>query len=135
MTKIQGAILSNEEGTVPLNSETPYSELSLEIIEVQIEFIERLFSGIFSESINTVSIYDQLNDLGRSDLVENLESQFGLVLSNLTIEENSLEYLIINNSQNLETIEDSIRTLSVLISNDVVSALDILITASDNDGD
>ena len=135
VTKIQGAILSNEEGTVPLNSETPYSELSLEIIEVQIEFIERLFSGNFSESIGTVSIYDQLNDLGRSDLVENLDTQFELVLSNLLTEENSLEYLIINNSQNLETIEDSIRTLSVLISNDVVSALDILITASDNDGD
>ena len=135
VTKIQGTILSNEEGASPLNSETPYSELSLDIIEVQISFIQRLFAGDFLEGIDTVSIYDQINELNRADLVENLDSQFDLVLSSLSVQENSLESLVVNNPEIIQTIEDNITALNVLISNDVVSVLDVLITVSDNDGD
>ena len=135
VTKIQGVELSNNDNAFLLNSEAPYSELSLEIIEAQIEFIQKIFSGTFTEGENTVSIYDQLNSLERADLIEALEAQFGLVLTNLSSQENSLEYLIKNNIDALTTLENNITALNVLISTDVVSVLDILVTVSDNDGD
>lgn len=133
--KIQGTIISNSTGTNPLNSETPYSELSLEIIKTQIEFVNELFSGNFNGQEVAVGVYDQLTNVNRGDLVESLQNQFEKTISNISLANASLENLVIEESEVLNQIEDDIIELHTLINNDVFSALGVVTTVGDNDGD
>lgn len=134
-TKI-GLPLGIETGVVdPSLTEAKYSEFSLDIIKKEIEQVENVFTGLYTDNAIENGLYAQLESLGRGDLVGELISDFETIYSVLDNIDLSLEEQLITNTTVLFELKDAMTELEILIKNDTASALNIIITFSDNDGD
>lgn len=119
-----------------LDSEAKYSEYSLQIIENEVEQIENIFTGLFTENSVENGLYSQLQYLDRQDIVDSLQENFETVYSILDSIDYSLEEAIVtNNITELTALVDALENLEIEIRTNVVSALNVTLTFSDNDGD
>ena len=119
----------------PSLTEANYSEFSLAIIEKEIKQIENVFTGLYTENALENGLYQQLEFYGREDLIEELTTNFDTIdaiISNINI---SLEEQLLTDTSVLFELKDALTKLEILVKNDVASALSIIVTFSDNDGD
>lgn len=117
------------------STEAPYSEFSIDIIEREIQQAEAIFTGAFNKNATDDGFYKELKYLGREDLVEEVSSRFETVYTQLNGINNSLEQQIINDNSQVFNLRSAINELEIIVRVDVQSALDIILTFSDTDGD
>jgi|GEM_PF-3577649 len=127
-------IISGNDPNIEL-TEAFLSEYSLSIIKEEVKGIERLFTGNYQSNSNNLGFYDQLQKLGRDDLVKKIQSQFLVINQKTTAIQPNLERQLQNDVNKVLELFDEINKLVTLIKVDTSSTLNIIVSFNDNDGD
>lgn len=126
----------NTNGTInSLLTEDTYSQFSLENIEREIQQIETIFTGLYNENSTENGLYAQLIANDREDLVNELIVDFENIYSTIGSFSLSLEQQLDTDPTLAFNLIDAVTGLEITVKNDVASALNVVITFSDNDGD
>ncbi|EZH72228.1 hypothetical protein ATO12_25170 [Aquimarina atlantica] len=123
--------LENTSSTNPQILQAFRSEISLDLIENNIKTIENVYftsSGLgISDNVEFITKNSTIND--------RIKAQFTLIHTAINKITMPLHLAIDQQKQAVEEVYNEIKTLVVLLNNDVGSTLSIIITPTDNDGD
>ena len=131
---------------IPLNAnsslvEAPYSKLSFEFINSNLESLENIFLGIGEDGVDGVGIFEKLIEYNAQstvvdgDLALAIQEQFGICKAQLTEFENDLAAEIESNNYHLLTTSNSLQKMVPMLKNDLRSYLSVSVTLTDSDGD
>lgn len=126
--------------TLPHQVEGYYSGITNDLLLENFTSIENIIFGQSRLGENGVGLDDYLNHLETyySDnvlLTQQIEYQFNSILQKHAALTSTLSEEIKNNPQTVEALYEEIQKMIVLTKTDLASALSILITYQDNDGD
>ncbi len=123
---------------LPEKSEAFYSKYSLPLLEESISSLQNLINGN-GELTGSIGFDDYLNHLGakhgNDNLSTKINNQFASINQKLSVLTNSIDREVIDNQANVNALYDELQKLVVLLKVDLSSALSVLITYQDNDGD
>ncbi len=127
-------------GTPQLDKiETPYSQISIELATESLNQMQTAFNGISPTGIEGLGLNDYLDAVGAShngeDLSVKINDQFQLILTELSNLNEPFQNEILNNKPAVQSTYDRMQQLVVYFKVDMTSALGILITYQDSDGD
>jgi len=135
-------------GIFDLFSNDPLPELveclhygqSLPFIKRSVESLQKYINGIhYSSNENGIGFDDYMNFVKATSNNENLSSvvnsKFDLILTNLNTLNDPLSSELVNNNSQVNLAYDAMQNLVPYIKVDMTSALGVLITYADNDGD
>lgn len=123
--------LENSPNPNPEIVQAPYSNISLELLEVSITTTEKAF---FSEGQTDIS--DYIFFVAKDNVLNNeLQEAFTEVKQAIQAVPGTLEMAVIDNPTSVENLHTSLTKLNVLLAADVRSILSIVLTSTDNDGD
>ena len=111
--------------------QAPFSNISLELLKANIDTLEEAF---FSENNTNISdyLFFILKDNSLSDDIQVKINEVQAAISTIDV---PLVNAVISNSDQVENLHTKLTELLVLLSVDTRSALSVIITATDNDGD
>lgn len=126
--------------TYPHTCEAYYSGMSLELMEANIEAIHNLYLGIsFNEAQNGISLEDYLIALeaphGEASLDQVIEDQFVKALDAVRAVPAPFSSALDSHKNEVDAAYLEIQRNVVLLKTDMPSAMGVLITYQDNDGD
>lgn len=132
VTKIgKPAGLEKSSHTNPEIVESFYSGNSLELIKSNLESVEELF---FSGNIVNISSY--ITKATKSDVIANkLKTQIKTCFTILNSIQNPLKTAVKTEKEKVKKLHKAFSDLSITVNTDIRSALSIIITGTDNDGD
>lgn len=117
--------------------ETPYAQVSLNLIRENVLSLQTTFTGGLNAS--DVGFDDYLNHLGAKNgnvaLRDTISGAFTVVLDRINDIQEPLADAISNNPTQVQALYDAVKQLLVLLKVDMVSSLGVTLTISDNDGD
>lgn len=135
-------------GIFDLFSNDPLPELveclhygqSLPFIKRSVESLQKYINGIhYSSNENGIGFDDYMNFVNATSNNENLSSvvnsKFDLILTNLNTLNDPLSSELVTNNSQVNLAYDAMQNLVPYIKVDMTSALGVLITYADNDGD
>ena len=135
-------------GIFDLFSNDPLPELveclhygqSLPFIKRSVESLQKYINGIhYSSNENGIGFDDYMNFVNATSNNENLSSvvnsKFDLILTNLSTLNDPLSSELVTNNSQVNLAYDAMQNLVPYIKVDMTSALGVLITYADNDGD
>lgn len=119
---------------LPLKSEAYFSSLSKELASKSISSFQSYFNGK-----NGIGLDDYLNHLdakhGSSLLSDKINGQFTSILNKIDQLSGPLSQEVLVNQSKVQEVYDEMQKMVVLLKVDLSSALSVLITYQDNDGD
>jgi len=123
----------------PEKVEAFYSGISAELALASFRGIEQLYRGMDAKGNNGLGLDDHLSSLGAKynggSLVEAIDAQLALVASTLAPVPDPLSATIQNSPNTVDAAYTELQKMIVLFKTDMPSALGVLITYQDNDGD
>lgn len=124
---------------LPDKVEAFYSKQSLYFLQTQLSWLEELYNGTTQPNQTSHSLYQILQGLDVTSngqpLAEVLKSQFQTVNSLAQGLTGTLSDKVVSDPADLNLLHSEIQKLIILTKTDMASALGILITYQDNDGD
>lgn len=124
---------------LPENVEAYYSGLSLELMRAQFDAIARLYHGGSTADVDGYGLYEALEALGAAynggQLSVEIETRIESVRDALAAIPGPLSETVATNPGPAEDAYNQVQRLLVLFKTDMTSALGVLITYVDNDGD
>ncbi len=124
---------------IPENVEAYYSGMSAELTRLQIGNIENVYLGRDKQGANGVGLDDYLIKLdakrGEGSLHDAITSQFSVTKTKLSALADPLAQMIRTNPAPVNEAYNEVHKGVVLLKTDMPSALGVLITYQDNDGD
>ena len=125
---------------IPENVEAYYSGISIDLLKTHFECIRDIYRGVGHDGTDGVGLDDYLNAVdaahGSGTLDEAIETQIASIWDQMNALPNQpLSDLIINQPQPVDNTHTEVQKLVVLLKTDLPSALGVLITYQDNDGD
>ncbi|MDQ3191694.1 MAG: imelysin family protein, partial [Bacteroidota bacterium] len=123
----------------PEKIEGYYCTKSMDLIKEHLTAVERIYLGTTSTDENKFGLDDNLIHLDAkhndTTLDAAIKDQFAVIKKAVSVVPNPLSTAITNNSPELNTAYIEIQKMVVLLKTDLPSALGVLITYQDNDGD
>ncbi len=119
----------------PGKVEAYYSKNSLVLVKQSISAYKDVFNGIDQNGVNGSGFDDYLNFEGASTTVANINAQLESVLSKLNMLSGPLSEDVVNNKTQVQEVYNEMQKAIVLLKVEVPSALSVLITYQDSDGD
>ncbi len=122
---------------IPGKAEAIYSQHSLVLLKTSVTGLQNYINGNGSESgIGFDDYLDHLEAKHGSELLSNkINTQFSSVITKIDALQASIDVEVLNNQSKVQELYDEMQKLVVLLKLDLTSALSILITYQDNDGD
>ncbi|MEM8847258.1 MAG: imelysin family protein, partial [Bacteroidota bacterium] len=111
--------------------QAPFSNISLDLLEVSMEMVEEAF---FAEGITNISDYI-LFILKEDSLNNDIQTKIDEVQEAIEAINVSLELAVNDNAAEVENLHTKLTELGILLTVDARSTLSIIITSTDNDGD
>ena len=111
--------------------QAPYSNTSLDLLMASMETLEEAF---FAEDIANISDYIFFV-LQENSLNNDIQTKINEVKEAIAVINVPLEEAVINNSSQVENLHTKLTELGILLTVDARSALSVIITSTDNDGD
>ncbi len=123
--------------TRPTAVEANYSEMSKELAVECLNAYQKLYLGnALQTDASGQGLDDYLTALGREQLSQDIDAQFTTVINDLSaLEDRPLSVTISSNNQSVLDVYAEMQKLVVLLKVDMTSALGVLISYQDNDGD
>ncbi len=122
---------------VPANVEARYSQNSIALAVANLNAIKSLYQG--DTDTNGIGIYENLQDLGTlvdgEQLADKILNQFNEAIQKVEAIPEPFETTVTTNPSSTTEAHSAIQQLVVLLKTDMPSALGVLITYQDNDGD
>ncbi len=122
---------------VPANVEARYSQNSINLAVANLKAIKNLYLG--DNDTNGLGIYENLVDLGATvdgaQLADKILNQFDEVIQKVEAIPEPYATTVESNPNSATEAHSAIQQLVVLLKTDMPSALGVLITYQDNDGD
>ncbi len=120
----------------PSTAEARYGGFSVALALENIRAIERLYLGnALEENDNPIGLDDLLVSLGREDLRDNIRVRFTTIIQHLLTTPDPLNDTIAQNPDTVSELYKKLQQLLVLLKTDMASAMGVIITFQDNDGD
>jgi predicted lipoprotein len=124
---------------LPDQVEAPHSQQSLAFIQASISHLQRLFNGQTSSGNDGIGLDDYLTALNAqyngAPLADAINAQFNSALAALNEVPAPLQESVINAPDACNAAYTELQKMVVLMKSDLPSALGVLITYADNDGD
>ncbi|MDQ3534753.1 MAG: peptidase M75, Imelysin, partial [Bacteroidota bacterium] len=124
---------------LPESVEAYYSGISKDLALLNVKAIEDIYSGRSKAGTEGKGLDDYLNQLNAQYnggfLSAAINSQFDIVKSKIQVIPDPLSDAIINHQNIVEEAYSEIQKMVVLLKTDMPSAMGVLITYQDNDGD
>lgn len=121
---------------IPSKTEAFYSKYSLVLFKESIQQLKQYFNGESSSNIGLDDYLNHLNDNNRTArLSTRINSQFDIIIQKANLITNPISIAVISEQANVQKLYDELQKIIVLLKVDLSSALSILITYQDNDGD
>ncbi len=124
---------------LPESVEAYYSGISKDLALLNVKAIEDIYSGRSKAGTEGKGLDDYLNQLNAQynggSLSAAIRSQFDIVKSKIQVIPDPLSDAIINHQSIVEEAYSEIQKMVVLLKTDMPSAMGVLITYQDNDGD
>jgi len=125
--------------TFPSKVEAFYSQSSIELAKQHLKAIENLYLGRSKQGSDGLGLDDYLlhnqSQYNGSSLSDAIKSQLSKAYSKLNLIPDPLSETIINNPGVVDSAYNELQKLVVFFKTDMPSALGVLITYQDNDGD
>ena len=134
-TKIGTPIGSQTGSPMPDYIETKYAKRSFPLMIENMKAIHRLFNGDKANGETGVGFDDYLVALDRQELVDQINTSFADIISDMEAFQNDFETELNSNPQALQALFNKIQALTVYLKTDMTSAFSVLISYQDNDGD
>lgn len=123
---------------LPTKTEAYYSGESLILLEESIISLQNIFNGK-GELTGSIGLDDYLNHLntkhGDELLSSKINTQFSAIIKKIDLLNHPINKEVVNNQAAVQNVYNELQKLIVLLKVDLSSALSILITYQDNDGD
>ena len=119
----------------PEKVEAYYSQESLPLVKKSIEQYKRTFNGTTASGENQAGFDDYLKHEGAATVATKVNTQLDLILSNLNALNGPLSEDVVNNKIQIKEVYDEMQKAIVLLKVEMPSALSVLITYQDSDGD
>lgn len=119
---------------LPDDVEARYSEQSINLALANLNAIKQLFEGGEGEAIGFDDYLKELN-AGQGTLHTSISSQFDAAIAAVELIPEPYSETVSNNPEQAKTAYTELQKLVVLLKADMPSALGVLITYQDNDGD
>ncbi|MFT5860640.1 MAG: putative lipoprotein [Flavobacteriaceae bacterium] len=121
---------------LPEYIETRNSAYSFDLLRQSIVSLQGLYNGDNNSSSGSgVGFHEYLLHLERTDLANDINSNFNSIISKIDSFQNSLEVEMGSNESELDELYNLIQQQVVNLKTDMTSAFGVLITYQDNDGD
>ena len=121
---------------IPSKTEAFYSKYSLVLFKKSIQKLKKYFNGESSSSVGLDDYLNHLNDNnGVSRLSVKINTQFDLILQKANLITNPISVAVNTEQLKVQDLYNEMQKMVVLLKVDLSSALSILITYQDNDGD
>lgn len=121
--------------------EAPYSRMSFELLNANLESLEAIYLGIGEDGVDGVGIYEKLEEHNaqstvlEGDLAIAIKNQFVVCKSALNSFSNDLAAEIESNNSDLESASSELQKMVPMLKNDMRSYLSVTVTITDSDGD
>ncbi|MEM1137136.1 MAG: imelysin family protein [Bacteroidota bacterium] len=120
----------------PGTTEAFYSGISIDLAVESLEAYQRMFQGnSFANDASGQGFDDYLKDLDREQLSNDIINQLELTKTTVAALDNPLSATVENDNQKVQEAYAEMQKLVVLMKVDMASALGVLISYQDNDGD
>lgn len=119
----------------PEKVEAYYSQKSLEVLKESIQQYQNVFNGENPLSSNSIGFDDYLEYEGATETAANINRQLDSVSEKLNLLTGPLQDEVINNPTAAREAYDEMQKAIVLLKVDLPSAISVLITYQDSDGD
>jgi predicted lipoprotein len=119
----------------PEKVEAFYSESSLEIVKESIDKYTKVFNGISNEGVNGEGLDDYLIHEGAASVAEKINNQLASIVTKLNLLQGPLSNDVLNNKPAVQEVYDEMQKAIVILKVEMPSALSVLITYQDSDGD
>ncbi|MGB0391382.1 MAG: imelysin family protein [Salibacteraceae bacterium] len=119
----------------PDKVEAYFSKKSLEVVEASVEKYKDTFNGVSNTGENGQGFDDYLNHEDASSVANNVNKQLDNILAKLALLNGPLSEDVVNNPSDVQKVYDEMQKAIVLLKVEVPSALSVLITYQDSDGD
>lgn len=124
---------------LPEKTEAYYSGISLELINEHIQSIENIYLGRSKQGNDGLGLDDYLTHInaryGAGSLNDAIKSKFNSAKTKLALIPPTLSQAVVSNPSIVDNAYAELQQLIVLLKVDMPSALGVLITYQDNDGD
>lgn len=124
---------------LPDKTEAYYSGLSLTLVTEQLNSIENIYLGRDKAGKDGLGLDDYLDHIGANNgsgsLNSAIKARFAAIKSKLNALQGPLSTAVVNNNAAVDAIYADMQQMVVLMKVDMPSALGVLITYQDNDGD
>ena len=121
----------------PFKRKSYHSDSSLVLMKASIEFLRLLYMGISPQGINGQGFDDYLEDIGRTALSVQIKNEIELVQTKLDVIGDSISVGVQNPAGKQKVLDSYIETqnLLTLLKVDFASAVGVIISYGDTDGD
>lgn len=120
----------------PITAEAYYGGYSIALATQNLKALQTLYLGTTkANSSNTLGLDDLLVSLGKTELNKKITAQFTAILERAATLKDPLIQQIQTDSESVKALYVELQKLLVLVKVDMASAIGIIITYQDNDGD
>lgn len=119
----------------PEKVEAYYSEKSLELLAESMEAYKKCFNGTSSTEVNGVGFDDYLIHEDAEAIANKINAQLDMIATNQSVLNGPLSEDVISNKTDVQALYDEMQKLIVSLKVEMPSALAVLITYQDSDGD
>lgn len=119
----------------PDKTEAYYSKKSLVLVKESLLMYKNTFSGINNIGENGLGLDDYLTHVGGASISQNINKQLDESLSKLNLLVGPLSQDVIDNKEKVKDVYTELQKTIVLLKVEMPSALSVLITYQDSDGD
>jgi len=119
----------------PEKVEAHYSHKSLELVQESVLEYKKCFNGISTTEINGMGVDDYLNYEDAENITQKINTQLDLITEKLNLLNGPLSEDVVSNKNAVKAVYDEMQKLIVSLKVEVPSALSVLITYQDSDGD
>lgn len=140
--RIPAGVFSSTGETYPDKVENFYKkDGSRDLLKKALTEVKNIFNGIYyknpedQDAFKSVSLKGYLQQLGKEDLVQNIEQQFDNINEKVAVLDKDLATQINTDHLKLLAAHDEIQKLVVRFKVDMAQALNVIISYQDSDGD
>jgi predicted lipoprotein len=119
----------------PNKVEAYYSKKSLELLKESLLRYKSVFNGIDKSGANGLGLDDYLSHTGGGSISQNINKQLDEALQKLNELSGPLSQDVVNNKEKVKNVYTELQKTIVLLKVEMPSALSVLITYQDSDGD
>ncbi|MEN8927443.1 MAG: imelysin family protein [Flavobacteriales bacterium] len=121
---------------IPEKTESFYSKHSLVLFKESILQLQNYFNGESAKKIGLDDYLNHLNDNNETErLAEKINTQFDMILQKANLITESISVAVNTEQAKVQDLYEEMQKMVVLLKVDLSSALSVLITYQDNDGD